>query len=96
VLYSLQHIGYSIAPQSDAGWIGEAGPGPSYGDQREDGSHVGWDNEFTNRNTTFLTWNLMHLARMLKSVGGFPAEGNQRREWDAGARFDFENPEYRS
>jgi hypothetical protein len=21
--------------------------------------------------------------------------GNQRREWDAGARFDFANPEYR-
>jgi multimeric flavodoxin WrbA len=32
VLYSLQHIGYSVAPQSDAGWIGEAGPGPSYAD----------------------------------------------------------------
>ena len=28
VLYSLQHIGYSIPPQADAGWIGEAGPGP--------------------------------------------------------------------
>ena len=27
VLYSLQHIGYAIPPQSDAGWIGEAGPG---------------------------------------------------------------------
>ena len=26
VLYSLQHIGYTIPPQADAGWIGEAGP----------------------------------------------------------------------
>ncbi len=95
VLYSLQHIGYSVAPQSDAGWIGEAGPGPSYGDILEDGSHVGAENEFTNRNTTFMTWNLLHLARMLKSSGGFPAHGNQRSEWDAGARFDFQNPEYR-
>ena len=25
VLYALQHIGYSIPPQADAGWIGEAG-----------------------------------------------------------------------
>jgi len=30
VLYSLQHLGYVIPPQADAGWIGEAGPGPSY------------------------------------------------------------------
>lgn len=90
VLYSLQHLGYSIPPQADAGWIGEAGPGPSYGD---DG--VGLDNDFTNRNTTFMTWNLMHLARLLKDAGGMPAYGNQRSEWDAGTRFDFENPEYR-
>ena len=96
VLYSLQHIGYSIAPQSDAGWIGEAGPGPSYGDVLDDGTQVGVDNEFTNRNTTFMTWNLMHLAKLLKTAGGFPAYGNQRKEWDAGARFDFANPEYRS
>ncbi len=46
VLYSLQHIGYSIPPQADAGWIGEAGPGPSYGDKLEDGTQVGLDNEF--------------------------------------------------
>ena len=26
VLYSLQHLGYTIPPQADAGWIGEAGP----------------------------------------------------------------------
>ena len=96
VLYSLQHIGYSVAPQSDAGWIGEAGPGPSYGDVLEDGTRVGIDNEFTQRNTTFMTWNLLHLAGMLRSAGGFPAYGNQRSEWDAGARFDYPNPEYRS
>jgi multimeric flavodoxin WrbA len=91
ILYSLQHLGYVIPPQADAGWIGEAGPGPSYLD--EDG---GRDNDFTNRNTTFMTWNLLHTARMLKDAGGFPNGGNSRRDWDAGARFDFENPEYRS
>ena len=96
VLYSLQHIGYSIPPQADAGWIGEAGPGPSYGDELPDGSRAGLGNDFTNRNTTFMTWNLMHLASLLKHAGGFPAHGNQRREWDAGTRFDFVNPEYRS
>ncbi|MEO6700676.1 MAG: flavodoxin family protein [Jatrophihabitantaceae bacterium] len=96
ILYSLQHIGYTVPPQADAGWIGEAGPGPSYGDELPDGSKVGLANEFTNRNTTFMTWNLLQLARLLKNAGGFPAHGNQRKEWDAGARFDFENPEYRS
>ena len=95
VLYSLQHLGYTIPPQADAGWIGEAGPGPSYGDKLDDGTIVGVGNDFTNRNTTFMTWNLLHLARMLKDNGGVPAYGNQRSEWDAGARFDFENPEYR-
>ncbi|MES2971322.1 MAG: flavodoxin family protein [Patescibacteria group bacterium] len=95
VLYSLQHLGYVIPPQADAGWIGEAGPGPSYGDKLDDGTVVGVDNDFTNRNTTFMAWNLMHLAKMLKDNGGIPAQGNQRSAWDAGARFDFENPEYR-
>ncbi|MBB5915948.1 multimeric flavodoxin WrbA [Nocardia transvalensis] len=91
LLYSLQHLGYTIPPQADAGWIGEAGPGPSYLDPGSGGP----DNDFTNRNTTFMTWNLMHLARLLKDNGGIPAHGNQRSEWDTGERFDFENPEYR-
>jgi multimeric flavodoxin WrbA len=95
ILYSLQHLGYTIPPQADAGWIGEVGPGPSYGDKLENGTIVGVDSDFTNRNTTFLTWNLMHLANMLQKQGGVPAYGNQRSEWDGGARFDFENPEYR-
>ncbi len=91
ILYSLQHIGYLIPPQADAGWLGEAGPGPSYLDQGSGGPQ----NDFTNRNTTFMTWNLMHLARMLRDAGGIPPWGNQRTAWDAGTRFDFENPEYR-
>jgi multimeric flavodoxin WrbA len=82
VLYALQHIGYAIPPQADCGWIGEAGPGPSYGD---DGT--GLDNDFTKRNTTFMSWNLMHMARMLKDAGGFPAHGNQAGKWEEGERF---------
>ena len=84
ILYSLQHIGYTIPPQADAGWVGEAGPGPSYLDKGSGGP----ENDFTNRNTTFMTWNLMHMAKMLKKAGGLPAYGNQRSKWDAGARFD--------
>ena len=37
VLYTLQHIGYTIPPQADAGWIGEAGPGPLYLDPGSEG-----------------------------------------------------------
>ncbi len=91
ILYSLQHLGYVIPPQADAAWLGEAGPGPSYLDEGSGGP----ENDFTNRNTTFMTWNLMHLAKMLKNAGGIPAHGNQRSEWEAGCRFDFDNPEYR-
>jgi multimeric flavodoxin WrbA len=94
ILYSLQHIGFTIPPQADAGWLGEIGPGPSYGDEI-DGKYVGYDNDFTNRNTTFMTWNLMHMAKMLKDAGGIPAYGNQKNAWDDGKRFDFVNPEYR-
>ena len=91
ILYSLQHLGYVIPPQADAGWLGEAGPGPSYLDEGSGGP----ENDFTNRNTTFMTWNLLHLARMIKDAGGIPAHGNQRAAWDAGCRFDYANPDYR-
>jgi multimeric flavodoxin WrbA len=95
VLYSLQHLGCVIPPQADAGWIGEIGPGASYGDPQSDGTRAGLDNEFTNRNVTFMTWNLLHTAQMLKQAGGIPAYGNQRTQWDKGQHFGFENPEYR-
>ena len=52
ILYSLQHLGYVIPPQADAAWLGEAGPGPSYLDEGSGGP----ENDFTNRNTTFMTW----------------------------------------
>lgn len=91
LLYSLQHLGYAIPPQADAGWVGEAGPGPSYADETSGGRQ----NDFTQRNTTFAAWNLMHMARMLKDADGLPAYGNLPEAWEAGARFDHPNPEYR-
>jgi len=92
ILYSLQHIGFVIPPAADAGWIGEVGPGPSYLDPGSGGP----ENDFTNRNTTFMTWNLMHVARMLTDNGGIPAYGNMRPAWNSGERFGFDaNPEYR-
>jgi multimeric flavodoxin WrbA len=87
-LYGGSHL---LNDQADAGWIGEAGPGPSYLDSGSGGP----ENDFTNRNTTFMTWNLMHLAWMLRAAGGVAAYGNARSGWDAGCRYDFANPEYR-
>ena len=55
----------------------------------------GPENQFTNRNATFMSWNLIHLARMLKTAGGIPAHGNQLTAWEKGERFGWENPEYR-
>ena len=85
ILYALQHIGYSIPPQADCGWIGEIGPGPSYLD-KESGAK---EHEFTNRNTTFMTYNLLHLAKMLKDNKGYPNYGNSRKAWDDGERWNF-------
>ena len=93
ILYSLLHMGFVIPPQADAGWVGEYGPGASYGDEGEE-YPVGYDNNYTQRNATFMTWNLIHLAHMLKKNGGIPAYGNQPSEWENGKRFDHPHPEY--
>ncbi len=88
LLYSLQHIGYTIPPQADAGWIGAIGPGPSYLDEGSGGP----ESDFTNRNLRIMTWNLIHLARLLKQNHGLPAHGNRR---DEPSTETSENPEYR-
>lgn len=101
ILYAMQHIGYTVPPQADCGWIGEAGPGPSYGDTEWDGkpigdgkSPLGFNNDFTNRNTTFMCWNLMHMASLLKSSGGIPAIGNTKAGWEHVTNAKSDNPEY--
>jgi multimeric flavodoxin WrbA len=84
-LYALQHIGYTIAPQADAGWLGAIGPGLSYLDEGSGGP----ENDFTNRNTVFMSWNAMHLAALLKDNNFYPAIGNSRRDWDEGKKVGF-------
>jgi multimeric flavodoxin WrbA len=90
LLYALQHIGLTVPPQSDAYWTGEAGPGPSYLDADGGGENNAW----TSRNTVFMTWNMLHLARMLKDAGGIPAYGNSTHDWDLSDPA-HPNPEYR-
>lgn len=85
ILYSLAHMGFSIPPQPDAAWLGEYGPGPSYRDDNSGGP----ENNSTNRNVTFMTYNLLYLARMLKDNQGYPAYGNSAKAWQKGERFGF-------
>ena len=92
ILYSLQHVGFTIPPQADAGWIGPVGPGPSYLDDKSGGP----ESDFTNRNITFMTYNLMHTAAMLRAQDGVPSEGNVPDKWEKGNKFGFDNPEYRT
>ena len=91
VLYALQHIGLTVPPQSDAYWVGEAGPGPSYTDEGSGGV----SNDWTTRNSVFMTWNVLHLARVLKDAGGIPAYGNSTFDWDL-TQPGHPNPEYRA
>ncbi|WP_028785073.1 flavodoxin family protein [Thalassobacillus devorans] len=69
ILFSLSHFGFNIPPNSDAYWVGEAGPGPSYIEAN------GIENDFTRNNITMEAYNLIHLARILKQ-NPIPAEGN--------------------
>ncbi len=96
ILYALQHIGYVIPPAADCGWIGDIGPGPSYGDVVEGlDQPAGYDSEFTNKNTTIMAWNLMHTARLLRDAGGFPTKGNKVDDWKHVTNAADQNPEYR-
>ncbi len=94
VLFALSHIGFVIPPQADCGWIGEIGPGPSYGDVIEGRDvPVGYDSEFTNKNATIMSWNLMHTAKMLKGLGGFPSGGNAASTWQNYTNAADQDPE---
>ncbi|MCG1023626.1 flavodoxin family protein [Sutcliffiella horikoshii] len=69
ILYGLTHIGFTIPPNVDTYWVGEAGPGPSYIEAE------GYKNDFTMEHAKIMAYNLMHFARMLKE-NPIPAEGN--------------------
>ncbi len=93
LLFALQHLGLTIPPQADCGWLGEIGPGPSYSDPGADGEPaVGFDNDFTRQNTTIMSWNLMHTADMLRRAGGLPTYGNDRRALAKGETFGYQQP----
>ncbi len=65
----MANLGFTIPPNTNAYWVGEAGPGPSY-------IEAGQDNEFTKKHTDMLSYNLMHMAKILKE-NPIPAKGNK-------------------
>ncbi len=68
-LFNLSHLGFTIPPNADTYWVGDAGPGASY---IEAG---GADSAYTRRTSSWMAHNLVHLARMLKA-NPIPPEGN--------------------
>jgi multimeric flavodoxin WrbA len=69
LLYGLSHIGFTIPPNVDTYWVGEAGPGPSYIEAEGD------KNEFTKQHAEIMAYNLIHFSSMLQKTP-IPAEGN--------------------
>ncbi|WP_285849825.1 MULTISPECIES: flavodoxin family protein [Priestia] len=69
VIYALSHIGFTIPPNVDTYWVGEAGPGTSFIEAE------GYKNDFTMQHVKMMAHNLIHFARLLKSHP-IPAEGN--------------------
>ncbi|MCW2972230.1 MAG: flavodoxin [Thermoleophilia bacterium] len=80
--FSMSHLGYTVPPNPDSGWIGEIGPGKSFGDDDGEGGKVGYDNGFTLRNVNLMTWNLLHMAAILKQRGGIPTFGTGMQQWN--------------
>ncbi|PLR96904.1 flavodoxin family protein [Bacillus sp. T33-2] len=69
LIYALSHIGFTIPPNVDTYWVGEAGPGPSYIEAK------GYQNEFTMQHAKIMAYNLLHFAKLLKDHP-IPGEGN--------------------
>ena len=67
-LFNMTHMGFTVPPNADTYWVGDAGPGPSY-------IEAGQDHAYTQRTTRWMAHNLVHMARILKAHP-IPAEGN--------------------
>lgn len=73
-LFNLAHLGCTIPPNADTYWVGDAGPGPSFIEAK------GWEHPYTQKTTSFMAHNLVHLARTLKARP-IPPEGNTATSW---------------
>ena len=50
---------------------------------------------FDDLRALYVNCTLKRSPEPIKRTGGVPAYGNQRSEWEAGCRFDSDNPEHR-
>jgi len=73
-LFNMSHLGFSIPPNADTYWVGDAGPGPSF---IEAG---GRDHPYTLKTAGWMAHNVVHLARILKA-NPIPPEGNTVPGW---------------
>jgi len=62
-------LGFTVPPNADTYWVGDAGPGPSF---IEAG---GKDHPYTNKTASWMAHNVVHMARILKEHP-IPPEGN--------------------
>ena len=74
-LYNLTHLGFAIPPNADTYWLGNAGPGPSFLEA------MGHDHPYTQKTSTWMAHNVVHLARILKEHP-IPPDGNTVKGWE--------------
>jgi multimeric flavodoxin WrbA len=68
-LFNLSHLGFTIPPNADTYWVGDAGPGPSFIEAN------GKDHFYTQKTASWMAHNVVHLARILNEHP-IPPEGN--------------------
>lgn len=68
-LFNLSHMGFTIPPNVDTYWVGDAGPGPSFIEAN------GGDHFYTQKTAGWMAHNVVHMARILKE-NPIPPEGN--------------------
>jgi multimeric flavodoxin WrbA len=68
-LFNLTHLGFTVPPNADTYWVGDAGPGPSFIDAG------GASHPYTRKTASWMAHNVVHMARILKA-NPIPPEGN--------------------
>lgn len=68
-VFNLTHLGFTIPPNADTYWVGDAGPGPSF---IEAG---GQNHAYTLKTAGWMAHNVVHMARILRA-NPIPPEGN--------------------
>jgi len=68
-VFNLTHLGFTIPPNADTYWVGDAGPGPSFLDAG------GEEHPYTLKTAGWMAHNVAHMARILRS-NPIPPEGN--------------------